>query len=80
VKSQYALAPFPGRAAATDNPTTLRGAQRLVVHPRQLEDAQTLIRAVKGNQTMVLNASSAEDGEAQRLIDFACGDMETIDG
>jgi FtsZ-interacting cell division protein YlmF len=60
--------------------TPSRGAQLLLFHPRQLKDAQTLIRAVKGNQTMVLNASSAEDGEAQRLIDFACGDMETIDG
>ncbi len=29
---------------------------------------------------MVLNASSADAGEAQRLIDFACGGMEAIDG
>ena len=63
-----------------DNSTPSRGARLLVFHPRQLEDAQDLIRAVKANQTVVLNASSADVGEAQRLIDFACGGMEAIDG
>jgi cell division inhibitor SepF len=57
-----------------------RGPQLLVLHPHQLADAQTLIQAVKRNQTVVLNASSADDGQAQRLIDFACGGMEAIDG
>jgi cell division inhibitor SepF len=57
-----------------------RGPQLLVLHPHQLEDAQTLIQAVKRNQTVVLIASSADDGQAQRLIDFACGGMEAIDG
>jgi FtsZ-interacting cell division protein YlmF len=33
-----------------------------------------------GSQLLVLNASSADDGQAQRLIDFACGGMEAIDG
>jgi cell division inhibitor SepF len=63
-----------------DSATPLRGARLLVFHPRQLEDAQALIRAVKAYQTVVLNASSADVGEAQRLIDFACGGMEAIDG
>jgi cell division inhibitor SepF len=63
-----------------DSPTPPRGAQLLVFYPRQLEDAEALIRAVKANQTVVLNASGADDGEAQRLIDFACGGMEAIDG
>jgi Uncharacterized protein conserved in bacteria len=79
-KSQYVIPPFPGRAAAMDSPTLASGARLLVFHPRQLEDAQALIRAVKANQTVVLNASSAEAGEAQRLIDFACGGIEAIDG
>jgi cell division inhibitor SepF len=56
------------------------GSQLLVLRPHQLEDAQTLIQAVKRNQTVVLNASSADAGQAQRLIDFACGGMEAIDG
>ncbi len=63
-----------------DNTTPSRGARLLVFHPRQLEDAQALIRAVKGNQTVVLHASSADAREAQRLNDFACGGMEAIDG
>ena len=63
-----------------DSTTPPLGARLLVFHPRQLEDAQVLIRAVKGNQTVVLNASGADAGEAQRLIDFACGGMEAIDG
>jgi cell division inhibitor SepF len=63
----------------TTNPRA-PGSQLLVLHPQQLEDAQTLIQAVKRNQTVVLNASSADAGQAQRLIDFACGGMEAIDG
>jgi FtsZ-interacting cell division protein YlmF len=63
-----------------DNSAPLRGARLLVFHPRQLEDAQALIRAVKANQTVVLNASGADAGEAHRLIDFACGGREAIDG
>jgi hypothetical protein len=42
-----------------DSATPLRGARLLVFHPRQLEDAKDLIRAVKANQTVVLNASGA---------------------
>jgi cell division inhibitor SepF len=60
--------------------TPAGGTQLLVLHPRQLDDAQTLIQAVKCNQVVVLAASSAEVEQAQRLIDFACGGMEAIDG
>lgn len=63
----------------TTNPRT-HGSQLLVLQPHQLEDAQTLIQAVKRNQTVVLNASGADAGKAQRLIDFTCGGMEAIDG
>ena len=63
----------------TTNPRA-PGSQLLVLHPHHLEDAQTLIHAVKRNQIVVLNASSADSGQAQRLIDFACGGMEAIDG
>jgi FtsZ-interacting cell division protein YlmF len=54
-----------------DNSTIpARGQQLLVFRPQQLVDAQVLIRAVKGNQAVVLDASSAD----------ACGGMEAIDG
>lgn len=54
-------------------------AQLLVFLPRQLEDALSLIRAVKGNQAVVLNASTAEAAETQRLLDCAHGGMMAID-
>jgi len=75
------MPPSLGRAMAMDttNPRA-SGLQLLVLHPHQLEDAETLIEAVKRNQTVVLNASSADAGQVQRLIDFACGGMEAIDG
>jgi FtsZ-interacting cell division protein YlmF len=74
------LAHFSFLPAAMDSATSSSGAQLLVFHTRQLEDSQTPIRAVKANQTVVLNASATDAGEAQRLIDFACGGMEAIDG
>jgi hypothetical protein len=49
-------------AMDTTNPRA-SGLQLLVLHPHQLEDAETLIEAVKRNQTVVLNASSADAGQ-----------------
>jgi cell division inhibitor SepF len=63
-----------------DSTTQAHGPQLLVFYPRQLHDAQALIQAVKRNQTVVLDARGAEAEQAQRLIDFACGGMEAIDG
>jgi cell division inhibitor SepF len=56
------------------------GQQVLVIAPRQLEEAQQIIEAVHENQTVVLQTSAAEDGVAQRLIDFTCGGIAAIDG
>jgi cell division inhibitor SepF len=60
-------------------PIVAGGQRVLVLYPRQLEDAQLVIDAVKDNQAVVLNTSLAADGEAQRLIDFACGGMEALE-
>ncbi len=54
--------------------------QLLVMAPRRLEEAQQIIEAVRDNQTVVLQIANAEDGVAQRLIDFACGGIAAIDG
>ncbi len=54
--------------------------QLLVIAPRRLEEAAQIIEAVRANQTVVLQAGNAEDGVAQRLIDFTCGAMAAIDG
>jgi FtsZ-interacting cell division protein YlmF len=57
------------------------GDQRLlVIAPRRLEEAQRIIEAVRANQTVVLQTAQADDGVAQRLIDFACGGMVALDG
>ena len=57
------------------------GGQRvLVIAPRRLEEAQQIIEAVRENQTVVLRTANAEEGLAQRLIDFACGGIAAIDG
>ena len=54
--------------------------QILVMAPRRLEEAQQIIEAVHENQTVLVQTSDAEDGVAQRLIDFVCGGMAAIDG
>ncbi len=66
--------------AAAPISRTAGGQQLLVVAPRQLEEAQQIIEAVRGNQTVVLQAGQADGAVAQRLIDFACGGMAAIDG
>jgi cell division inhibitor SepF len=52
----------------------------LVVTPRQLQDAATVIQAVRENCSVLVNSSWLEDVSGQRLIDFVCGGLEAIDG
>ena len=54
------------------------GQELLVFRPLDLRDAEQLIRSVRENRAVVLHTAEAGDGEAQRLIDYACGGMETI--
>lgn len=63
-----------------NGPSVSGGQRLLVIHPRHLDDVEALIQAVRDNQAVVLDASSAARTEAQRLIDFACGAMEAIHG
>ena len=56
------------------------GQRVLVIAPRRLEEAQRIIEAVRENQTVVLQTAHADEGVAQRLIDFACGGIAAIDG
>jgi cell division inhibitor SepF len=62
-----------------DGPTVAGGQQMLVFYPRHLDDARRVIAAVQGQQAVLLDTSHAADGEAQRLIDFACGGMEALE-
>jgi cell division inhibitor SepF len=57
------------------------GGQRLlVIAPRRLEEAQQIIEAVREYQCVVLQSAHADEGVAQRLIDFSCGGMAALDG
>lgn len=62
-----------------DSPTVAGAQQMLVFYPRHLEDARRLITAVHAQQAVLLDTSHAAEGEAQRLIDFACGGMEALE-
>lgn len=62
-----------------NGPTVSGGLQILVLYPRQLQDAEQIIRAVRDQQTVVVHTSAATDAEAQRLIDFACGGMAGLE-
>jgi FtsZ-interacting cell division protein YlmF len=59
-------------------PTATGGHQLLVFHARHLSDAEQIIRSVSQQQLVVLHTAEADDRQAQRLIDFACGGMEAI--
>jgi FtsZ-interacting cell division protein YlmF len=61
-----------------DIPMAAGGQELLVLWPQALRDAEQIIRSVRENRAVVLHTAGACDGEAQRLIDFACGGMEAI--
>lgn len=62
-----------------NGPTVSGGQQLLVLYPRQLQDAEQIIDAVRELQAVVVHTRHAADGEAQRLIDFACGGMAGLE-
>ena len=61
-----------------DIPMAAGWQELLVLRPRELRDAEQIIRSVRANRAVVLHTAGACDAEAQRLIDFACGCMEAI--
>jgi cell division inhibitor SepF len=61
-------------------PMAAGGQELLVFRPRELRDAEQILLSVRENRAVVLHTAEAGDGEAQRLIDFACGGMDAIGG
>jgi FtsZ-interacting cell division protein YlmF len=61
-----------------DIPMAAGGQEVLVLRPRVRRDAEQIIRSLRENPAVVLHTAGACDGEAQRLIDYACGGMEAI--
>ena len=66
------------QGGAMDIPMAAGGQELLVLRPRELHDAEQIIRCVRENRAVVLHTAGTCDSEAQRLIDFACGGMEAI--
>jgi FtsZ-interacting cell division protein YlmF len=66
------------QGGSMDIPMAAGGQELLVFRPRDLRDAKQLIGSVRENRAVVLHTGEACDGEAQRLIDDACGGMEAI--
>lgn len=52
----------------------------LVLRPQELADGQRAIEAVRGGQSVVLDASALEPSLGQRLVDYTCGGIEAMDG
>jgi FtsZ-interacting cell division protein YlmF len=63
-----------------DVPIATGGQELLVFHPTRLGDAEQIVRSVRASRAVVVNTAHTPDGEAQRLIDFACGGMEGLGG
>lgn len=56
------------------------GTHMLVVTPRSLQDARSVIEAVRGNHTVLVNSAWLEDSPGQRLIDVVCGGIAALRG
>jgi FtsZ-interacting cell division protein YlmF len=63
-----------GAGAAGESPTIL------VLHPQGMADGQRAIEAVRGGQSVILDASALEPSLGQRLVDYTCGGIQAMDG
>ncbi|PZR03176.1 MAG: cell division protein SepF [Archangium gephyra] len=52
----------------------------LTVHPRAFKDVQVIAEHFREGVPVIINISQMTDGEARRLIDFACGLAEALYG
>ena len=52
----------------------------MVLTPRGLDDAPSVIEAVRAQRVVVVNSAWLEDAPGQRLIDFICGGLTAIGG
>jgi cell division inhibitor SepF len=74
----FAPASVPSQDAP---PEPAAGQQDLLVFMAdRFEDAETVITAVRGGRSVVLNAAGLPDVVGQRLVDFVCGGITAMDG
>ncbi|UCR89777.1 cell division protein SepF [Mycetocola spongiae] len=83
-----APAPSAPRASVTPlrRPTATRQAapaslsEILTVHPKQYKDAQVIAETFRDGVPVIINLSQMSDGDARRLIDFASGLSQGLNG
>jgi len=68
------------KAASVRNATVQEMNEILTVHPRQYRDAQMIAEAFREGIPVIINLSQMSDGDARRLIDFASGLSQGLQG
>lgn len=56
------------------------GVRVVVMHPRSLEDGQTIADQVKSHRPVIVNLDLADDRSGQRLLNFLSGVVYALDG
>jgi cell division inhibitor SepF len=78
---QTLLPPPQSGQRAARHPQPAGGTQQMMVlTPRGLDDAPSVIEAVRAQRVVVVNSAWLEDAPGQRLIDFICGGLTAIGG
>ena len=73
--------PAGGSSHLPPRPSAAEGSpQMLVVAAHRFGDAETVIAAVRGGRTVVLNVAGLPQAVGQRLVDFVCGGISAMDG
>jgi cell division inhibitor SepF len=62
-------------------PSNPKGGVRVVVmHPRTLEDGQSIADQVKSRRPVIVNLDAADERSGQRLLNFLSGVVYALDG
>ncbi len=56
------------------------GVRVVVMHPKSLEDGQTIADQVKGRRPVIVNLDLADERAGQRLLNFLSGVVYALDG
>jgi cell division inhibitor SepF len=72
--------PRKKRAGLVSLPQRGNGVRVVVMHPRSLEDGQTIADQVKGRRPVIVNLDLADERSGQRLLNFLSGVVYALDG
>lgn len=64
----------------SQRPQQAGGVRVVVMHPRSLEDGQTIADQVKGRRPVIVNLDLADERSGQRLLNFLSGVVYALDG